>query len=40
MVVEQPMVVVEARVTDEVNDGSSTMQEARVNANLKGRWQR
>ena len=31
------MVVVEARVTDEVIDGSSTKQEVMVNANLKGR---
>ena len=31
------MVVVVARVTDEVIDGSSTKQEAMVNANLKGR---
>ena len=31
------MVVVVARVTDEVVDGSSTEQEVMVNANLKGR---
>ena len=31
------MVVVVARVTDEVIDGSSTEQEVMVNANLKGR---
>ena len=32
-----PTVVVEARVTGEVIDVSSTMQEVMVNANLKGR---
>ena len=37
MEVEIPTVVVEARVTGEVIDGSSTMEEAMVNANLKGR---
>ena len=34
---KNPTVVVEARVTDEVIDVSRTMQEAMVNANLKGR---